>query len=132
MRLDITNILLSLVLGYGGGDGSEIGSGANEAIFPNPSVDKVREVAVLEFACQRCHIGYIGITAVLLHQLPQGVEGDGAFEVNVEFYFGQGVKPGMHYDALSSARTEDILWLAQRTQRTRRHTGDFPRRTDME
>ena len=91
MGLDITNILISPVLGHGGGDGGEIGGGADEAIFPNPSVDKVREVAVLEFACQRCHIGDIGIAAVLLHQLPQGGEGDGAFEVDVEFYFGQGV-----------------------------------------
>ncbi len=118
MGLDITNILLSPVLGYCGGNSGEIGGGADKAIFPNPSVDKVREVAVLEFACQRCHIGDIGITAVLLHQLPQGGEGYGAFEVDVEFYFGQGVEPGMHYDALSS--------LAQR------HTGDFLRRTDME
>ena len=125
MGLDITNILLSPVLGHGGSDGGEIGGGANEAIFPNPCVDKVREVAVLEFACQRCHIGDIGITAVLLHQLPQGGEGDGAFEVDVELYFGQGVEPGMHYDALSSARTEGrSLCLAQRTQSAKRHFYD--------
>jgi hypothetical protein len=31
-----------------------------------------------------------------LHELPQSGEGDGAFEVDVEFYFGQGVEPGMH------------------------------------
>ena len=76
-------------MGDGSGDGGEISGGADEAIFPDPSVDKLREVAVLEFACQGCHIGYIGVAAVLLHELPQGGEGDGAFEMDVEFYFGQ-------------------------------------------
>jgi hypothetical protein len=91
MRLDITDILVNPVLGDGGGNGGEISGGADEAIFPDPGVDKVGEVAILEFVCQGGHIGDIGITAVLLHQLPQGGERDGAFEVDVEFYFGQGV-----------------------------------------
>ena len=107
MRLDITDVLISPVLSHGGGDGSEIGGSANEAIFPDPGVDKVGEVTVLEFTCQGCHIGNLGVATVLLHQLPQGGEWNGAFEVDVELYFGQGVKPRLHYDALSSARTED-------------------------
>ena len=122
MGLDITNILISPILCDCGGDGSEIGGGADKAIFPDPSVDELGEVAVLEFASQRCHIGDIGIAAVLLHQLPQGGEGDGAFEVDVELYFGQGVEPGMHYDALSSLAQRDVLFVSHRGRRVHRDT----------
>jgi hypothetical protein len=84
-HLGVANILVRHVPGREFGNVREIFVFAQELILPGPQLNELSKVLVFETPCEFCHVLNRWIAAILLDQIVQRVEGEGALKMDVQF-----------------------------------------------
>lgn len=89
---NLTDRKLGKVGGDALGDKGEIIVFPEELILPRPGLNEVREIPEEKALLEGVEIGSCGIPMIFLNECPDGLERNGAFQVDVEFHLWQSIE----------------------------------------